>query len=57
MQVSPLYRRIETNNSGTSMEKMITPLLQGLRQSPEYAYLQENVDFLALLNEFEDVTK
>ena len=57
MQVSPLYRRIETNNSGASMEKMITPLLQGLRQSPEYAYLQDNEDFLALLNEFEDVTK
>lgn len=54
MQVSPLYRRIETNNSGTSMEKMITPLLQRLRQSPEYAYLQDNEDFLALLRDFED---
>lgn len=57
VQVSPLYRRIETNNSGASMEKMIAPLLQGLRQSPEYAYLQDNEDFLVLLNEFEDVTK
>ena len=57
MQVSPLYRRIKANSSGASMEKMIAPLLQGLRQSPEYAYLQDNEDFLALLRDFEDKVK
>lgn len=57
VQVSPLYRRIETNNSGASMEKMIAPLLQGLRQSPDYAYLQNNEEFLVLLSEFENKVK
>lgn len=53
VQDSPLFRRIETNNAGASMEKMIMPLIQGLKQSPEYAYLQSQAEFQALIEEYE----
>lgn len=53
IQASPLYRRVATNDTGTSMKKMVGLLLHGLRQAPEYAYLQDNDDFQALLTEYE----
>ena len=56
IQASPLYRRVATNDTGTSMKKMVGLLLQGLRQAPEYAYLQDNDDFQALLTEYEGKT-
>lgn len=53
IHASPLYRRIATNNTGASLEKLVQPLLQGLRQAPEYAYLQNDPEFQALLKEYE----
>lgn len=53
IQDSPLFRRIVTNNSGSYMEKMVMPLIQGVKQSQEYAYLQDNSEFQALLEEYE----
>lgn len=52
----PLYRRVMTNNTGASMKKMVRPLLQGLKQSPECAYLQDNTEFQALLAKYESKT-
>lgn len=51
---SPLYRRISANGSSASLEKMVRPLLQGLRQSPECAFLWEEPEFQKLLWEYED---
>ena len=53
-QESPLYRRITTNDTGTSMKELIAPLIQELKQSPEYEYLQTNEEFHTLIAEFED---
>lgn len=54
IQESPLYRRVSTNDTGSSMEKMIGPLIQELKQSSEYEYLQKDEEFLALIAEFEE---
>lgn len=54
VQDSPLYRRISTNDTGASMEMMIAPMIQELKQAPEYEYLQANEEFKALLEEFEE---
>lgn len=51
---SPLYRRISVNGTSASLEKMVKPLLQGLQQSPEYAFLWEEPEFRKLLREYED---
>ena len=53
IHASPLYRRIQTNNAGNTLEKMVRPLIQGLKQAPEYAYLQNDQEFQALLSEYE----
>lgn len=53
-QESPLYRRISTNDTGTSMKELIAPLIQELKHSPEYEYLQTNEEFHALIAEFEE---
>lgn len=54
VQASPLYHRVSTNDAGASMEKLIGPLMQGLKQAPEYAYLQANEAFQELISEFEE---
>lgn len=54
VQESPLYHRVWTNDTGASMEKMIGPLMLGLKQAPEYEYLQANEEFQALISEFEE---
>lgn len=54
VQESPLYRRVATNGTGTSMVEMICPLLEELKQSPEYAYLQEDKDFQSMVIEFKE---
>ena len=54
VHASPLYRRISVNGTSASLEKMVKPLLQGLQQSPEYAFLWEQPEFRKLLREYED---
>lgn len=54
VQKSPLYRRVTTNDTGTTLEPLIRPLMQELKQSPEYEYLQTNEEFQALVAEFEE---
>lgn len=53
IQASPLYRRISTNDSGASMERLIGPLIYELKQAPSYEYLQTDEEFKALIAEFE----
>lgn len=53
-QRSPLYSRCETKDSGATMERMIGPLLQAVKQEPRYAYLQANEEFQALIAEIEE---
>lgn len=54
IHASPLYRRIQTNDTGASLEKMIRPLIQGVQHAPEYAYLKDDEDFQALLSEYSE---
>lgn len=53
VHASPLYRRIATSNTGVSLGKMVQTLLQGLKQAPEYAFLQDDPEFQALLKEYD----
>jgi len=53
VQDSPLYRLVSTNNTGTSMELMIDPLIQELKQAPEYEYLQSSEEFQKFIAEYE----
>ena len=55
IHASPLYRRIAANNTGVSLKKMIRPMLQGIRQASEYAYLWEDPQFQELLREYEEM--
>ena len=54
VQASPLYRRVTADDTGTSMESMIVPLLRELRQEPEYDYLRNDEEFQVLLAEWEE---
>ena len=54
VQESPLYRRVTTNDTGTSMKELIAPLIQELKHSPEYEYLQTSEEFHTLIAEFEE---
>lgn len=49
---SPLYRRVQTNATGATLENMIKPLLQGIRQAPEYAFLKDDQAFQTLISEY-----
>jgi len=54
---SPLYRLVTTNETGATMERMIGPMIQELKQEPEYKYLHENEEFQALIAEYEEFYK
>lgn len=58
VQESPLYGRIATNvaenNTGSSLERLLKPMLQELKQAPEYEYLWAEEEFQALIAEFEE---
>ncbi len=53
-QDSPLYSRCMTNDGGATLERMIGPLVQALKEEPRYAYLQTNEEFQALIKEIEE---
>ena len=53
-QESPLYSRCATNDSSATLERMIGPLVQAVRQEPRYAYLQADEEFQALIREIEE---
>lgn len=55
-QNSPLYHLLPSSAPSSSMDKMISPLLESIKQESAYAYLHSNEDFLALLAEFETGT-
>lgn len=54
VQESPLYHRVPTNDTGSSLKEMIRPLMQELKHSPEYEYLQTNEEFQTLITELEE---
>lgn len=58
VQESPLYCRIArnsiTNDTCSSLEWMIKPIVQELKDSPEYEYLRADEEFQALIEEFEE---
>jgi len=49
---SPLYSLVMTNSSGTTIEKMILPLLKSMKENSEYSFLHEHEGFAALLEEY-----
>lgn len=49
---SPLYRHAGLKEQGGFLEKMIGPLIQGLK-SPEYEFLQTDEEFLALIKAYD----
>lgn len=53
MQESPLYRRVAISSAGSSLENMIQPLLRGMQQGEEYAFLHENEAFQNILKAYE----
>lgn len=57
VQESPLYSRVTTSGTGTSMEEMIGPLLEELKQAPEFAFLQADKDFQSMTVEFKEKFK
>lgn len=57
-QESPLYQRVATNaatnDTGSSLVRMLKPMVQELKEAPEYEYLRTNEEFKALIAEFEE---
>lgn len=49
---SPLYNRVDHPGDARSAARLLQPLLLGLQQDPAYAYLQDDPEFRALLQEF-----
>lgn len=58
VQESPLYRWIAgnmvSNNIGSSLERLLKPMVQELKESPTYEYLRASEEFPALIAELEE---
>ena len=53
LDASPLYRRVKVGGDGTEMSKVIVPLLESVKQAPEYEFLRTSPEYEKLLKEYD----